>query len=89
MSEGIVKQLSGGDKITARKLYGSEFEFSPELKLWMATNHKPIIRGTDKGIWRRIAMIPFNVTFTNPDKKLIHKLRAESSAILGWMIEAA
>ena len=87
LSEGIVKQLSGGDKITARKLYGSEFEFSPELKLWMATNHKPIIRGTDKGIWRRIAMIPFNVTFTNPDKKLIHKLRAESSAILGWMIE--
>lgn len=87
LSEGIVKQLSGGDKVTARKLYGNEFEFSPELKLWMATNHKPVIRGTDKGIWRRIAMIPFNVTFTNPDKKLIHKLRAEASAILGWMIE--
>lgn len=87
LSEGIVKQLSGGDKVTARKLYGSEFEFSPELKLWMATNHKPVIRGTDKGIWRRIAMIPFNVTFSNPDKKLIHKLRAEASAILGWMIE--
>lgn len=87
LSEGIVKQLSGGDKVTARKLYGSEFEFSPELKLWMATNHKPVIRGTDKGIWRRIAMIPFNVTFSNPDRKLIHKLRAEASAILGWMIE--
>lgn len=87
LSEGIVKQLSGGDRVTARKLYGNEFEFSPELKLWMSTNHKPIIRGTDKGIWRRIAMIPFAVTFTNPDKKLIHKLRAEASAILGWMIE--
>lgn len=87
LSEGIVKQLSGGDKVTARKLYGSEFEYTPELKLWMATNHKPVIRGTDKGIWRRIAMIPFNVTFSNPDRKLIHKLRAEASAILGWMIE--
>lgn len=87
LSEGIVKQLTGGDRVTARKLYGNEFEFTPEMKLWMSTNHKPLIRGTDEGIWRRIVLIPFNVYITKPDKRLKHKLRAEASAILGWMLE--
>ena len=50
LNEGLVKQLTGGDKVTARYQYGSEFEFTPEFKLWMGTNHKPIIRGTDTGI---------------------------------------
>ncbi|MDE6092863.1 MAG: hypothetical protein K2G14_07185, partial [Ruminococcus sp.] len=54
LNEGLLKQLTGDDMITARKLYGDEFEFRPEFKLWMATNHKPTIRGTDLGIWRRI-----------------------------------
>ena len=59
LDEGLLKQLTGGDRVTARKLYGNEFEFSPEFKLWMGTNHKPIIRGTDLGIWRRIMLVPF------------------------------
>ena len=61
LNEGLLKQLTGGDIITARKLYAEEFEFKAEFKLWMATNHKPIIRGTDLGIWRRVHMIPFTV----------------------------
>lgn len=61
INEGLLKQLTGDDTVTARKLYGDEFEFKPEFKLWMATNHKPVIRGTDTGIWRRIHMIPFTV----------------------------
>ena len=49
LDEGLLKQLTGGDRVTARKLYGNEFEFSPEFKLWMGTNHKPIIRGMNLG----------------------------------------
>lgn len=56
LNEGLLKQITGDDMITARKLYGDEFEYRPEFKLWMATNHKPTIRGTDTGIWRRIHM---------------------------------
>ena len=50
--------MTGGDNITARFLHKEFFEFDPEFKIFIATNHKPNIRGTDTGIWRRIKMIP-------------------------------
>lgn len=89
LNEGLIKQLTGEDWITARKLYGNEFEFKPEFKLWMATNHKPIIRGTDTGIWRRIHMIPFtaNIPPEKADKQLGDKLCAEYPAILKWAVD--
>lgn len=89
LNEGLLKQLTGNDTVTARKLYSEEFEFKPEFKLWMATNHKPIIRGTDTGIWRRIHMIPFNVQIPEDkvDKNLTHKLKAEMTAIFKWCID--
>lgn len=89
MDEGLVKQLTGGDKVSARFLYEDEFEFTPQFKLWMATNHKPIIRGTDDGIWRRLAIIPFDVQIpeNKVDKRLTHKLRRELKAILNWAVE--
>ena len=89
LNEGLVKQLTGGDKVTARYQYGSEFEFTPEFKLWMGTNHKPIIRGTDTGIWRRVHLIPFTVTIPEHkvDKHLGHHLRAELPGILRWAVE--
>lgn len=88
LDEGLVKQLTGGDKVTARHLYGKEFEFQPEFKLWLATNHKPIIRGTDDGIWRRLNLIPFTVQIPDHkvDKNLTHKLRREMVGILNWCI---
>lgn len=87
--EGLIKQLTGGDRVTARFLYEDEFEFTPQFKLWMATNHKPFIRGTDDGIWRRMAIIPFNVQIPEHkvDKKLTHKLKREINAILHWCLE--
>ncbi len=87
--EGLVKQITGGDKVTARFLYGDEFDYYPEFKLWMATNHKPIIRGTDDGIWRRMAVIPFTVQIPKEkvDKQLKFKLRGEMTAILNWAVE--
>ena len=89
LNEGLIKQLTGDDTVTARKLYGNEFEFKPEFKLWMATNHKPIIRGTDEGIWRRIHMIPFTVQIPpdKVDRQLKSKLEREFPAILRWAAE--
>lgn len=89
INEGLLKQLTGDDTVTARKLYGEEFEFKPEFKLWMATNHKPIIRGTDTGIWRRIHMIPFTAQIPpdKVDRNLKYKLRAELAAIFRWAVE--
>jgi len=89
INEGLLKQLTGDDTVTARKLYSEEFEFKPEFKLWMATNHKPIIRGTDTGIWRRIHMIPFTVAVPDEkvDKNLSHKLKAELTAIFKWIVD--
>lgn len=89
INEGLLKQLTGDDPVTARKLYSEEFEFKPEFKLWMATNHKPIIRGTDTGIWRRIHMIPFTVQIPEErvDKNLRHKLKAEMTGIFKWCVD--
>lgn len=90
LNESAVKSLtSGNDKITARFLYANEFEFYPKMKVFMATNHEPIIRGTDNGIWRRIVKVPFRRIFKEDeqDKELIDKLRQEKSAILNWLVE--
>lgn len=89
LNEGLLKQITGDDMITARKLYGNEFEFRPEFKFWMATNHKPTIRGTDLGIWRRIHIIPFTVTIPEDriDKNLGDKLADELPDILAWIAE--
>lgn len=93
LDEGIVKQMTGGteNRLTARFLYGREFEFSPEFKIVMSTNYKPVIKGTDNGIWRRVRLIPFTAEFTkeNRDPQLIEKLRRELPGILNWAIAGA
>ncbi len=89
LNEGLLKQLTGGSKITCRFLYGDEFEYTPEFKIWIATNHKPVIRGTDVGIWRRIKLIPFEVNIPKEkvDKNLKYKLRKEFPQILYWAVK--
>ena len=59
LSEPLIKKITGNDQVTARFLYGEYFNFTPTFKILMATNHKPVIKGTDHGIWRRIRLIPF------------------------------
>jgi putative DNA primase/helicase len=75
--------------MTARFRYGEFFNFVPTFKIFMASNHKPIIKGTDYGIWRRIKLIPFThrVEETKQDKNLEAKLRTEASGILNWLLE--
>lgn len=89
LNEGLVKQLTGGGKVTCRFLFGDEFEYEPEFKIWVATNHKPVIRGTDVGIWRRIRLIPFevNIPKNKVDKNLKYKLREEMPRILHWAVD--
>lgn len=90
-NEGLVKQLVSGDITTARFLYGQEFEFEPKFKLWIATNYKINVRGTDYGIWRRQRLVPFEVKFegSKADKKLFEKLEQELPQILGWCVKGA
>lgn len=89
LNEGLLKQLTGSSRITCRFLYGDEFEYTPEFKIWLATNHKPVVRGTDFGIWRRLKLIPFEVTIPKEkvDKNLKYKLRQEFPQILRWAVE--
>ena len=88
-AESLVKALTGGDTITARFLHREFFEFVPQFKLWLATNHKPTIRGDDHAIWRRIRLIPFSVTIpeAEQDGELGAKLAEERAGILKWAIE--
>jgi putative DNA primase/helicase len=86
--ETTLKQLTGGDTIVARKLYEEHFEFKPQHKLFLAANHKPIVKEQTEAFWRRIRMIPFTVTFAKKsrDKMLSSKLRKELPGILNWAI---
>lgn len=86
--EGLVKDLVGEDKISARKLYENLSEFEPTHKLFIPGNHKPAITGTDHGIWRRIRLIPWTekIKPEEKDKNLAAKLLAEASGILAWAV---
>ena len=53
LSESLIKEMTGGDKMSARFMRGEFFEFYPEFKPWLATNHKPQVRG-DRALWNRL-----------------------------------
>jgi putative DNA primase/helicase len=88
-AEGLVKTLTGGDTIVARRLYREHFEFMPTFKVVIATNHRPVIRGTDEAIWRRIRLVPFTITIPpeERDRELPDKLQAEREGILAWAVQ--
>lgn len=99
LAEATVKQLTGGDPITARRMREDFWEYLPTHKLAMATNHRPGIKGTDHAIWRRVVLIPFERKFWNPDKgetgpevlqqdkALPAKLANEREGVLAWMVQ--
>lgn len=89
LDEKTIKSLTGKDKITAKFLYKEFFDFKPTFKIFLATNNKPNIRGTDEGIWRRIRMIPFELVIddSKDNRTLSDDLKKEASGILNWMIE--
>jgi putative DNA primase/helicase len=89
LAEATVKHLTGGDMISARHLFGEWFQFPPTFKLFLATNHKPIIKGTDHAIWRRIRLVPFTVAIpeAEQDEGFKDTLLREAPGILRWMVE--
>jgi putative DNA primase/helicase len=86
MAEALVKELTGGDRVRARRMRENFWEFTPTHHVWLVGNHKPPIIGTDHGIWRRIKLIPFDVVIpeAEQDKKLPAKLAEELPGILNW-----
>ena len=88
LNEARVKAMTGGDKMTARFLYGELFEFVPAAKFWLAVNHKPGVTDQSHGFWRRVRLIPFLRLFEGPtdDKTLESKLRVELPGILAWAV---
>jgi len=89
LAESLVKQLTGGDRVKARRMRQDFWEFEPTHKVLMACNHKPQVRGTDTAIWRRIKLVPFTETLppAEQDKRLPDKLRGEAVGILAWAVE--
>ncbi|MDP9480042.1 MAG: phage/plasmid primase, P4 family, partial [Actinomycetota bacterium] len=88
LAESLVKQLTGGDRIKARRMREDFWEFDPTHKVFLVANHRPVVAGTDYAIWRRIKMIPFGVTIPEDerDPHLLEKLRSELSGILAWAV---
>lgn len=87
--ERAIKALTGGDTVRARRMRQDFFEFSPTHKFIVCANHKPVVKGVDLGIWRRIKMVPFKATIPAEkcDPRLPEKLRAELPGILNWAVE--
>ena len=90
LAESLIKEMTGGDRMVARFMRGEFFEFMPEFKIWLATNHKPTIRG-DAAIWRRLKLIPFEYTIPKEKQKRRHEVMAmfrdELPGILNWAVE--
>ncbi len=88
LNEALLKDLTGGDLVTARFLNKEFFSYRPTFIIWMCGNHLPYIRGTDMGIWRRVHVIPFEVTIREAevDRDLPSKLASEREGILAWAV---
>lgn len=88
LDEAKVKDLTGGDSVAVRRMREDFWDLDPTHKLFISGNHKPVVRGDDLGIWRRIRLVPWNVTVEGSaiDKELPEKLRREFSGILRWAV---
>lgn len=89
LSSAQVKTLTGGEPVVARHLYHEQFVYVPTYKFFMTTNHKPRIKDTSLGIWRRLVLLPFDYTVApeSIDPGLDDKLAAEYEGILAWSVQ--
>jgi putative DNA primase/helicase len=92
-NESLIKDITGGGTITARRLYGDPFEFQPSHTMWISGNYRPRITGTDEGIWRRLKVVPFNA-FIPPEERrpmgeVLDDFRSELSGILTWAVQGS
>lgn len=101
LREDFVKQATGGDKLKARFMRADFFEFAPTHKLQLLTNHKPVIKGSDNGIWRRVLLMPYMARFGPPeevaagrahyikDTRIAERIKAEAQGVLRWIVDGA
>jgi putative DNA primase/helicase len=88
LAEGTVKRLTGGDRLKARRMREDFWSFDPSHTFVMLTNHKPIVTGTDEGIWRRLRLVPWEVVIPagERDEQLPARLAAELDTVLAWLV---
>jgi putative DNA primase/helicase len=88
LAEGTVKQLTGGDRVKARRMREDFWSFDPTHTFLMLTNHRPVITGTDEGIWRRVRLVPWPIVIPEAerDRTLGDRLRLEADAVLAWLV---
>jgi putative DNA primase/helicase len=91
LNESVIKDITGGEKITARALYKETIEYYPRFVSFLIGNYRPNIKTADYGIWRRVLLIPWNVEIA-PEKridktKLIISFMAEADGILNWILK--
>lgn len=101
MREAFMKHLSGQDPISGRFMFKDFFTFVPVCKLHLQTNHEPQVRGTDRGIWRRLILIKYAHKYGTQadidagkadrleDVGLTARLSAEREGILAWLVRGA
>jgi putative DNA primase/helicase len=89
LAEATVKRLTGGDRIKARRMREDFWSFDPSHTFLMLTNHKPLVSGTDEGIWRRLRLVPWNVVISpaERDEELGGRLALEAGAVLTWLVD--
>jgi putative DNA primase/helicase len=86
-AETLIKQLTGSDRIRARRMRQDFYEFDPTHKLIIAANHRPIIKGNDEGIWRRVLRLPWARKIRDKDPFFLDKLKAEAPGILKRLVD--
>jgi putative DNA primase/helicase len=90
LDEALVKDITGGDRVVARFMRGEWFEFTPRFKLYLATNHKPRITGTDDAIWDRLRLVPFLIRIPEeerrPMEQMLAEFESELAGILNWAV---
>ncbi len=91
LNDEQIKNLTGGDRLRARRMREDEWAFAPSHTLVMFSNHRPRVQGQDEGMWRRLRLIPWEVTIPSQerDEYLSDKLAAEAPGILRWLVEGA
>lgn len=91
LREALVKRLTGGEKMDVRTLFKGYFSFQPQFKAHLSGNGYPSISGSDNGIWRRMAVVPWKVTIPEAEQRdfeeVVQELAAEAAGILNWLVE--
>lgn len=88
LDEAIMKRLTGGDELTARRLYREPVTWQPSHQLIYVTNKLPQVKGNDPAVWRRIRVVPFDVVvpIEDRDPALPERLALHADAVLTWVI---